>query len=182
MSVTESENTPVVEMRHINKAFGAVKALVDVDLVLYPGEILGLVGDNSAGKSTLMKIMTGAYHRDAGEVLVAGKPTHFRSPHESREVGIEMIYQDFALCGNMDVGQNIFLGRWPRRGLFVDRRKMYAQSLFPPIRQPRQNIHATYRQIIRIRQHQLRRAAAKQLGKGIAKDQVHLLHRLLKGT
>jgi simple sugar transport system ATP-binding protein len=115
-------------MRHINKAFGAVKALVDVDLVLYPGEILGLVGDNSAGKSTLMKIMTGAYHRDAGEVLVAGKPTHFRSPHESREVGIEMIYQDFALCGNMDVGQNIFLGRWPRRGLFVDRRKMYAEA------------------------------------------------------
>jgi simple sugar transport system ATP-binding protein len=128
MSVTESEITPVVEMRHIDKAFGAVNALVDVNLVLYPGEILGLVGDNSAGKSTLMKIMTGAYHRDSGEVLVAGEPTHFRSPHESREVGIEMIYQDFALCGNMDVGQNIFLGRWPRRGPFVDRRKMYAEA------------------------------------------------------
>jgi ribose transport system ATP-binding protein len=128
MSVTESDTTPVVEMRHINKAFGAVNALVDVNLVLYPGEILGLVGDNSAGKSTLMKIMTGAYHRDSGDVLVAGEPTHFRSPHESREVGIEMIYQDFALCGNMDVGQNIFLGRWPRRGLFVDRRKMYAEA------------------------------------------------------
>ena len=52
---------------------------------------------------------------------------HFKSPHESRDVGIEMIYQDFALCGNMDVGQNIFLGRWPRRGLFVDRRRMYAR-------------------------------------------------------
>jgi simple sugar transport system ATP-binding protein len=128
MSMTETNATPVVEMRRINKAFGAVNALVDVNLVLYPGEILGLVGDNSAGKSTLMKIMTGAYHRDAGEVLVAGQPTHFRSPHESREVGIEMIYQDFALCGNMDVGQNIFLGRWPRRGLFVDRRKMYAEA------------------------------------------------------
>lgn len=128
MSVTESATTPVVEMRHINKAFGAVNALVDVNLVLFPGEILGLVGDNSAGKSTLMKIMTGAYHRDSGDVLVAGQPTHFRSPHESREVGIEMIYQDFALCGNMDVGQNIFLGRWPRRGLFVDRRKMYAEA------------------------------------------------------
>ena len=128
MSVTNPDTTPVVEMRHINKAFGAVNALVDVNLVLYPGEILGLVGDNSAGKSTLMKIMTGAYHRDSGEVLVAGRETHFRSPHESREVGIEMIYQDFALCGNMDVGQNIFLGRWPRRGLFVDRRKMYAEA------------------------------------------------------
>ena len=118
---------PIVEMRHIDKAFGAVRALVDVDLVLYPGEILGLVGDNSAGKSTLMKILTGAYQRDSGEVLVAGAKTHFKSPHESRAVGIEMIYQDFALCGNMDVGQNIFLGRWPRRGFFVDRRKMYAR-------------------------------------------------------
>ena len=95
---------------------------------LYPGEILGLVGDNSAGKSTLMKILTGAYQRDTGEILVAGKPVHFKSPHESRDVGIEMIYQDFALCGNMDVGQNIFLGRWPRSGLFVDRRKMYAEA------------------------------------------------------
>ena len=120
--------TPIVEMRGINKSFGAVRALRDVDLVLHPGEILGLVGDNSAGKSTLMKIMTGAYQRDTGEILVAGKAVHFKSPHESRDVGIEMIYQDFALCGNMDVGQNIFLGRWPRRGLFVNRRKMYAEA------------------------------------------------------
>jgi simple sugar transport system ATP-binding protein len=119
---------PIIEMRHINKAFGAVRALVDVDLVLYPGEILGLVGDNSAGKSTLMKILTGAYQRDSGEIRVAGEDVHFRSPHESREVGIEMIYQDFALCGNMDVGQNIFLGRWPRKGVFVDRKKMYSEA------------------------------------------------------
>jgi simple sugar transport system ATP-binding protein len=115
-------------MRHISKTFGAVRALVNVDLMLFPGEILGLVGDNSAGKSTLMKILTGAYQRDSGEVLVAGVKTHFKSPHESRAVGIEMIYQDFALCGNMDVGQNIFLGRWPRRGPFVDRRKMYSEA------------------------------------------------------
>lgn len=115
-------------MRHISKTFGAVRALVDVDLVLYPGEILGLVGDNSAGKSTLMKILTGAYQRDSGEVLVAGAKTHFRSPHESRAVGIEMIYQDFALCGNMDVAQNIFLGRWPRRGFFVNRKRMYSEA------------------------------------------------------
>jgi simple sugar transport system ATP-binding protein len=119
---------PIVEMRHITKAFGAVSALIDVDLVLYPGEILGLVGDNSAGKSTLMKILTGAYQRDSGDVLVGGARTNFRSPHESRAVGIEMIYQDFALCGNMDVGQNIFLGRWPRKGIFVDRRKMYREA------------------------------------------------------
>ena len=93
-----------------------------------PGEILGRVGDNSAGKSTLMKILTGAYHRDSGDVLVDRKTTDFRSPHESRDRGIEMIYQDFALCGNLDVGQNIFLGRWPRKGLFIDRKKMYADA------------------------------------------------------
>src|SRR4029079_8696971 len=109
---------PIIEMRDVSKAFGAVRALHQVDLTLYPGEILGLVGDNSAGKSTLMKILTGAYQRDSGEILVAGQPVHFRSPHESRDVGIEMIYQDFALCANMDVGQNIFLGRWPRRYFF----------------------------------------------------------------
>ena len=124
----ESAPAPIVEMRHISKAFGAVRALSDVDLRLYPGEILGLVGDNSAGKSTLMKIMTGAYSRDSGEILVAGSPAHFKSPHESRAAGIEMIYQDFALCGNMDVGQNIFLGRWPRKGMFVDRKTMYSEA------------------------------------------------------
>jgi simple sugar transport system ATP-binding protein len=115
-------------MRGISKSFGAVNALVDVNLTVYPGEILGLVGDNSAGKSTLMKILTGAYHRDAGEILIDGHPVHFHSPHESRAAGIEMIYQDFALCGNLDVAQNIFLGRWPRRGPFVDRGKMYAEA------------------------------------------------------
>jgi simple sugar transport system ATP-binding protein len=119
---------PIIEMHSISKAFGAVQALRDVDLKLYPGEILGLVGDNSAGKSTLMKILTGAYHRDSGEIYVAGTATNFRSPHESRSAGIEMIYQDFALCGNMDVGQNIFLGRWPVKRWFVDRRKMYAEA------------------------------------------------------
>jgi simple sugar transport system ATP-binding protein len=103
-------------------------ALINVDLRIRPGEILGLVGDNSAGKSTLMKILTGAYQRDSGTVMVDGRDAHFKSPHESRDAGIEMIYQDFALCGNMDVGQNIYLGRWPRKGLFVDRRKMYADA------------------------------------------------------
>jgi len=119
---------PIIEMRGISKAFGPVRALADVDLRLFPGEVLGLVGDNSAGKSTLMKILTGAYHRDAGEILVAGKTVNFKSPHESRDAGIEMIYQDFALCGNMDVGQNVFLGRWPRKGPFVDRKTMYSEA------------------------------------------------------
>jgi simple sugar transport system ATP-binding protein len=119
---------PLIEMRGISKSFGAVAALVDVSLKIWPGEILGLVGDNAAGKSTLMKILTGAYARDAGEVLLEGAPANFRNPHESRDAGIEMIYQDFALCGNLDIAQNVFLGRWPRRGIFVDRRRMYAEA------------------------------------------------------
>lgn len=123
-----AKGTPLIEMRNVSKSFGAVNALVNVNLTLAPGEIIGLVGDNSAGKSTLMKILTGAYHRDEGDVLVDGKSTNFRSPQESRDVGIEMIYQDFALCGNLDVGQNIFLGRWPRKGLFVDRQRMYSEA------------------------------------------------------
>src|ERR1700728_3001046 len=120
---------PIVEMRTITKNFGPVQALVDVNLRLMPGEVLGLVGDNSAGKSTLMKILTRAYQRDSGDILIDGEPVRFKSPHESRDRGIEMIYQDFALCGNLDVGQNIFLGRWPLRlGMFVDRARMHRDA------------------------------------------------------
>jgi simple sugar transport system ATP-binding protein len=126
--MADVKQAPIVKMRGIEKSFGPVRALADVDLVLYPGEVLGLVGDNSAGKSTLMKILTGAYQRDAGEVRIAGEPVHFRSPHDSRDRGIEMIYQDFALCGNMNVAQNIFLGRWPRKGIFIDRKRMYSEA------------------------------------------------------
>jgi simple sugar transport system ATP-binding protein len=120
---------PIVEMRGVTKSFGPVQALVNVNLRLMPGEVLGLVGDNSAGKSTLMKILTGAYQRDSGDIFINGEPVRFKSPHESRDRGIEMIYQDFALCGNLDVGQNIFLGRWPMRfGLFVDRARMHRNA------------------------------------------------------
>jgi len=124
----ETPATPIIEMRHVYKSFGAVRALADVNLVLHPGEILGLVGDNSAGKSTLMKVMSGAYSKDQGEILMEGGEVHFTTPHDSRARGIEMIYQDFALCGNMDVASNMFLGRWPTRGLFVDKRKMEAEA------------------------------------------------------
>lgn len=122
------QSQPIVEMKHISKAFGAVQALLDVDLTLYHSEILGLVGDNSAGKSTLMKILTGAYQADAGEIYLEGRPVKITNPHESRELGIEMVYQDFALCGNLDIATNIYLGRWPRKGLFIDVKKMDRDS------------------------------------------------------
>jgi simple sugar transport system ATP-binding protein len=122
------DKATIVEMRNIRKRFGPVAALNGVDLRLMRGEVLGLVGDNAAGKSTLMKILSGAHQRDEGEVLIEGIPRYYRGPRESRLDGIEMIYQDLALCGNLDVAQNIFLGRWPMCGLFVDRKHMYIRA------------------------------------------------------
>lgn len=102
---------PLVEMHDVSKAFGAVRALAHVDLQAAPGEVLGLVGDNAAGKSTLMKILAGAHQPDSGQILVEGRPVHFSGPIDARDVGIEMIYQDFALVPQLTVTQNVFLGR-----------------------------------------------------------------------
>ena len=104
------------------------EALKGVDLDLYPSEVLGLVGDNSAGKSTLMKILTGAYLPDAGQIYFEGRPVAIHAPHDSRRLGIEMIYQDFALCGNLDIATNIFLGRWPAPHGLVNRRQMEREA------------------------------------------------------
>jgi ABC-type sugar transport system ATPase subunit len=106
-----AEGTPVVEMRNIKKTFGAVQALRGVDLVLHQNEVLGLVGDNAAGKSTLMKVLSGAYIPDEGEILIEGARVHMASPLDARRLGIEMVYQDLALANNLDVTANVFLGR-----------------------------------------------------------------------
>jgi simple sugar transport system ATP-binding protein len=105
------DKPPLVEMRDISKAFGAVRALSHVRLTVAPGEVLGLVGDNAAGKSTLMKILAGAHQPDGGQILLNGEPVTFSGPIAAREAGIEMIYQDFALVPQLTVTQNIFLGR-----------------------------------------------------------------------
>lgn len=106
-----TEASPVVEMRNIRKSFAAVQALRGVDLVLQHGEVLGLVGDNAAGKSTLMKVLSGAYIPDEGEILIEGKNAHMTNPLDARRLGIEMVYQDLALANNLDVTGNVFLGR-----------------------------------------------------------------------
>ncbi len=106
-----AESTPVVEMRGIKKNFGAVQALRGVDLVLHHNEVLGLVGDNAAGKSTLMKVLSGAYIPDGGEIFIEGNRVHLANPMDARRRGIEMVYQDFALADNLDVAANVFLGR-----------------------------------------------------------------------
>ncbi len=118
----------LVEMRRISKNFGAVVALRQVSLVIDSGEVVGLVGDNAAGKSTLMKILSGVYTPDRGEILLDGHPQTFASPMDARGAGIEMVYQDFALVPELSVTQNIFLGRellqTGLRSRFVDKRKM----------------------------------------------------------
>lgn len=106
-----SNEVPIVELRDIKKSFGAVQALRGVDLALQQNEVLGLVGDNAAGKSTLMKVLSGAYIPDSGEIRIEGKKVHFAGPEHARQLGIEMVYQDFALANNLDVASNVFLGR-----------------------------------------------------------------------
>jgi len=106
-----AEATPVVEMRNIKKRFGAVQALRGIDLVLRHNEVLGLMGDNAAGKSTLMKVLSGAYIPDEGDILIDGQKVHITEPMDARRLGIEMVYQDYALANNLDVAANVFLGR-----------------------------------------------------------------------
>jgi len=106
-----SETLPIVEMRNIKKSFGGVQALRGVDLVLHHNEVLGLVGDNAAGKSTLMKILSGAYIPTEGEILIEGKKVHITNSWDAHRQGIEMVYQDLALANNLDVVANVFMGR-----------------------------------------------------------------------
>jgi ABC-type sugar transport system ATPase subunit len=109
------EQQPLLRMEGISKRFADVQALQDVDFEVYPGEILGFVGENGAGKSTLVKILSGVYHRDQGSVWFRGQPVEIRSPHEAQEAGITTIYQELALVPHLSVAENIFLNREPRR-------------------------------------------------------------------
>ena len=102
---------PLVELRGIRKAYGSIDALRGVDLDLHAGECLGLVGDNAAGKSTLTKVLAGTVIPDAGEIRLGGSPIAFDGPGPARRLGIEMVYQDLALCDSVDVAGNLFLGR-----------------------------------------------------------------------
>jgi simple sugar transport system ATP-binding protein len=113
-----------MSLRGIRISFGSIVAVQDVDLDLYGGECLGLIGDNAAGKSTLAKIMSGAYLPEAGQILLDGAPVHFRGPAEARAHHIEMVYQDLSLCDTIDVAGNLFLGRELCRGGFLDKAQM----------------------------------------------------------
>jgi D-xylose transport system ATP-binding protein len=110
-SAPELRGEPSLRLRGINKSFGAVRALTNVDFEVYAGEVVGLVGDNGAGKSTLIKVIAGVGPADSGETFVDGQPVRIASPKDATRYGIETVYQDLALCDNLDVVANLFLGR-----------------------------------------------------------------------
>ena len=110
--------TPILQLRGISKSFGSVQALTDVDFEVRHGEVMALVGDNGAGKSTLIKCVAGIHAADSGEILFDGKPVHISSPKDAAGLGIEIVYQDLALCDNLDVVQNMYLGREERDWLW----------------------------------------------------------------
>jgi simple sugar transport system ATP-binding protein len=122
----------IVELKAVSKRFGSVQALERVNLELRSGEILGLVGDNAAGKSTLIKTLYGTIRPDEGEILVKGKKVTIRNPLEAQALGIGMVYQDLALFNCLDVSSNVFAGRERTRrvlGLrFLDRKRMHKEA------------------------------------------------------
>ncbi|HET8529301.1 MAG TPA: ATP-binding cassette domain-containing protein [Gaiellaceae bacterium] len=106
-----SDAIPTLELRNVSKRFGAVQALDGVDFAVHAGEVMALVGDNGAGKSTLIKSVAGIHPFDSGEVRFDGEEVHIHGPKDAARLGIEVVYQDLALCDNLDVVQNMFLGR-----------------------------------------------------------------------
>jgi D-xylose transport system ATP-binding protein len=104
-------DAPLLELRGISKSFGSVQALTDVDLDVREGEVMALVGDNGAGKSTLIKCVAGIHPADEGEIVFDGQPVTIHGPKDAARLGIEVVYQDLALCDNLDVVQNMYLGR-----------------------------------------------------------------------
>ena len=115
---------PLLSLRGVNKSFGAVHVLRDVDFDVRAGEVTALVGDNGAGKSTLIKCVAGIHPIDSGEVLVDGRPVTIGGPKDANALGIEIVYQDLALCDNLDVVHNLFLGREIHKGITLDETEM----------------------------------------------------------
>lgn len=117
-------DAPLLELRDVKKHFAAVEVLRGVNLTVKAGAVTALVGDNGAGKSTLIKGIAGIHHFDSGTIIWQGNPVTIDSPKSASAIGIEFVYQDLALCNNLDVVRNMFLGRERRRGLFLDEESM----------------------------------------------------------
>ena len=126
MNVTEA---PLLQLRDITKSFGSVQALTDVDFEVRNGEVMALVGDNGAGKSTLIKCIAGTHQADSGEILFEGRQVHIHGPKDAARLGIEVVYQDLALCDNLDVVQNMYLGREANHWQVLRETPMEAKTL-----------------------------------------------------
>ena len=121
-------DAPILELRGVYKSFGSVQALTDVDFEVYEGEVMALVGDNGAGKSTLIKCIAGIHPMDEGELLFEGRPVSIHGPKDAARLGIEVVYQDLALCDNLDVVQNMYLGREANRWQVLKEPPMEAKT------------------------------------------------------
>jgi D-xylose transport system ATP-binding protein len=151
---------PLLELRGIEKSFGPVQVLRDVALSVRAGEVTALVGDNGAGKSTLVKCISGIHSADAGEFVFEGRPVSIGGPRDAAGLGIEIVYQDLALCDNLDIVQNMFLGREKRRGVVLDEgamERLAAQTLaglsvraLTPLRAHVSSLSGGQRQIVAI--------------------------------
>jgi ABC-type sugar transport system ATPase subunit len=124
--MTSSENgaEPLLRLRGVSKNFGPVQALTDVNLDIRAGEVTALIGDNGAGKSVMIKCIAGIHAPEGGEILWDGRPVRIRTPREAAALGIETVYQDLALCNNLDIVQNMYLGRERENGIFLDEEAM----------------------------------------------------------
>jgi len=124
----DAGRVPLMSLRGIGKSFGSLTALRDVDLDVFGGECLGLVGDNAAGKSTISKIMSGAYIPDTGSIRLSGEEVRLEGPAQARLLRIEMVYQELSLCDTIDVAGNLFLGRELCRAGFLDKPRMIREG------------------------------------------------------
>lgn len=150
---------PVLQLRSVSKRFGAVQALTDVDLTVHAGEVLALVGDNGAGKSTLVKTIAGVHPVDEGTLAWHGEPVRLARPQDATALGIATVYQDLALCDNLDVIANLFLGHEKRRRGLLDEVAMeqHARRLLdtlairiPDVRTPVAALSGGQRQVVAI--------------------------------
>ncbi|MET9618425.1 ATP-binding cassette domain-containing protein [Kitasatospora indigofera] len=120
---------PILTLRRANKSFGPAHVLKNLDFNAYPGEVMALVGDNGAGKSTLTKCIGGIHAIDSGTFEFEGRPVKVNGPRDASALGIEIVYQDLALCDNLDIVENMFLGREERSGLVLDRTSMEEKAV-----------------------------------------------------
>jgi D-xylose transport system ATP-binding protein len=158
---TATAETPLLELKGISKSFGSVQALSEVDFEVRSGEVMALVGDNGAGKSTLIKCVAGTHMADEGEILFDGRPVTIHGPKDAAKLGIEVVYQDLALCDNLDVVQNMYLGReehdrlWRMKEPVMEARtaatmKGLAVTTIPSIRQPVATLSGGQRQSVAV--------------------------------